>query len=256
MTTFEYLNISPSERSEAGAYLRNCRIASSITQTAVDSRCGFVKGFTGRLERGEVGRLRVSEIIALQEVLQVFKYKHFVLFGWIEESSNSYSANSGGSMLATTTESSKQINKSEEIELTFSDICTALFRIGLTLGCLFIAWNYFFNGETQEVKSPVPEYSSEVVLPPGPNDSVPEIQYNVEPQDCGFHDSNCDGIDDRKIGQLKWNPGWDYDGDGIPNSGDTDVNGDGIPNGRDRTSDAYEVGGLSSWGCAVGQPSC
>jgi hypothetical protein len=267
----------------AGAYVKEQRTLQGLTQKELESKCNLSSGFIGKLERGELWRIAVPDANELEFVLKKFKRKNFETLGECvlqtsesmpyksqdsvsKQSAPALSTSDGISRRHSTVApfpgiAAKQLAVSKEEKFKTSIIFEVIWRVALLFGVLLVILNGIFSiGDSgEQLPAWIPDTSKDTpnsfVTTPAP----PESNYQQEPQ-CAYNDINCDGYDDSLPGQPNYqpapNPGFDFDGDGIPNDGDTDVNGDGIPNGLDVFSDPFEIGGLSSFGCPVGQPNC
>ena len=278
-----FLRITIAHR--AGSYVKECRLASGVTQRQLEISCGFPSGFIGKLERGEIKRISIPYVYEIESQLKKFKRSSFEVAGKTEleitkdkpfapskpiqnKGTNSKSKEASGAyriskpviesiavqqpkklhLESDSTMTSRKTNLYTDTASTESSVFNRLWTLGLAGVAIYFIATRFFGGE--EVETSVPQPISTYQQAPA---YVPDV---TQQNDCGYNDFNCDGIDDSQPYQPAWNPGYDYDGDGFPNIGDTDVNGDGNPNGTDWTSDPFEIGGLSSFGCPVGQQSC
>jgi len=246
-----YLRLGTAKK--AGAYVKECRVAASYTQKNLDEKCGFSSGFIGKLERGEVKRISIPDMWKLEYALKKFKRSAFELEGKTELELSE--------IVGTPKSPKTKVLLSGNADVAEPSVLSmwleGLWRLAVSIVIIYMIGNWLFSSGQSDTQQPawVPDTSKDspignVINPPS---YVPDT---TQQSNCGYNDSNCDGVDDSQPRQPAWNPGYDYDGDGIPNMGDTDVNGDGSPNGWDVFSDPYEIGGLSNWGCPIGQQSC
>jgi transcriptional regulator with XRE-family HTH domain len=77
-----YLRITTAKR--AGAYVKECRLASALTQKELEVKCGFTAGFIGKLERGEAKRIAIPDVYEIESKLKKFKRAGFELAGKTE----------------------------------------------------------------------------------------------------------------------------------------------------------------------------
>lgn len=267
----------------AGAYVKEQRTLQGLTQKELELKCNFPSGFIGKLERGELWRIAVPDANELEFVLRKFKRRNFeALANCVLQTSESkldksQESASKKSVPAFSTSDSIPRNQStvtpfpgsaakqpapiNEEKIKTSMIFEAIWRMALFVGVLLVIGTWIFSLGDSGEQSPawIPDSSKDSPNAFMTTPSLPEPNYEQEIQ-CAYNDINCDGFDDSLPGQPNFqpapNPGFDFDGDGLPNNADTDVNGDGIPNGLDVFSDPFEIGGLSSFGCPVGQLNC